>query len=550
MKKMRRAAALMLALIMVLSMGICASADENDGQGGSGETPVSYSITVTNDNTAMSIVGKTYQAFKLFDVTYSGTNYAYTIKTTNPFYSNAAAKAVLDQYFDFGDIASDATTKNVTVETTKQDPTTKTLTAADVRKLADELQPYATGTPAGQATASSESVTINLSEAGFYVVTGTVKPTDPANSDKEVVSAVILDNADPTANVKPKASVPTIDKKITAVTDNGQILDSDGQAAVAKVGQTVSYQIDSVVPDLTGYSNYTFTIGDALSNGLDYVSSSFVLTINGATESIVPEITGRSFTLTIPYNTLKKYTKGDAIILTYNCTVNENALTYDYENNTAKLTYSKSPYTNETNETPEKKTYVIDLNLDVLKIDGATKTEQNPTKLDGAKFKLYREVTTDGTTTKEFYKWADNKVTWTTEADADVFETDSNGKLKQQVRGLDRGTYYLLETKAPTGFNALKDPVEIIISVSEADNKVTYTATYGGEAAAMTNGTVDLATAQASAQPVATGTISNEHGVELPSTGGIGTTLFYIVGAVLVIGAGVLLVTRRRMDKK
>ena len=547
MKKMRRAAALMLALIMVLSMGICASADENDGQGGSGETSVSYSITVTNDNTAMSIVGKTYQAFKLFDVTYSGTNYAYTIKTTNPFYSNAAAKAVLDQYFDFGDIASDATTKNVTVKTTMQDPTTKTLTAANVRKLADELQRYATGTPAGQATASSESVTINLSEAGFYVVTGTVKPTDPANSNKEVVSAVILDNADPTANVKPKASVPTIDKKITAVTDSGQILDSDGQAAVAKVGQTVSYEIDSVVPDLTGYSNYKFIIDDALSSGLDYVTNSFALTINGTTVSITPNINGRSFTLKIPYATLIDYTKGDAIILTYNCTVNENALTYDYENNTAKLTYSKSPYTDETNETPEKKTYVIDLNLDVLKIDGATKTEQNPTKLDGAQFKLYR---TKADNTKEFYKWTDNKVTWTTEAAADVFETDSAGKLKQQVRGLDKGTYYLLETKAPTGFNALKDPVEIIISVSEADNKVTYTATYGGEAAAMTNGIVDLTTAQASAQPVATGTISNEHGVELPSTGGIGTTLFYIVGAVLVIGAGVLLVTRRRMDKK
>ena len=541
MKKMKKVLALALSMVMVLAMSITAFAADDP------ELPAaeSYSITVTNTNTTMSIVGKTYTAYKLFDVTYEGTNYAYSIKTDNPFYSTSAAKAVLDQYFDFTDTAY-ANVKTVTVKSDKQDATTKTLSAADVRALADALQPYATGTGAGSATAATESVTISLEEAGYYIVTGTVKPTDPADSDKEVVSAVILDNADPSATIHPKASVPTIDKKIVKVDSSKEdLLDDKGKAAVAKVGSTVSYQLDSVVPDLTGYTDYTFKFGDNITNGLDYVKNSFVLKIDGTTVAIEPVFAqdNKSFTLTIPFDTLSDNNKGDAIVLTYDCVVNSGALTTDYENNTASLTYSHSPYDDETNETPEKKTYVIDLNIDVDKIDKDDDTKH----LAGAEFKLYRSGEED---TKEYYIWSNNKVTWGTEDNADVFTTTSAGKLSQQVRGLDKGTYYLVETKAPTGYNLLKDPIEIVISVSENEiaETVTYTASYGGETASVTNGVVDLKEEQKDAQPVAIGTIENNSGAVLPSTGGIGTTIFYIVGAILVFGAGVVLVTRRRMN--
>ena len=566
MKSLKKMMALALAMVMVLAMSMTVFADTPTTP----EQPAAetYSITVQNDNSAMSIIGKTYTAYKLFDVTYDGTNYAYSIKTDNPFYSTAAAKTVLDTYFDFTD-TSDATVKTVTVKTAKQDATTKTLSADDVRKLADALQPYATGTGAGSAQATAETVTINLAEAGYYIVTGTVKPTDPANSDKEVVSAIILDNATPTATVKPKASVPTLDKKITGVTDDGDVLDEKGKAAVAKVGATVSYELDSTVPDLTGYTKYTFTFGDKITNGLDYVTGSFKLKIGNSAETTVsPTIAegGKSFTYTITYDTFKTYLAttgnkpGDKITLTYKCTVNDAALTTDYENNTADLTYSHSPYDDTTNKTPKKETYVIDLNLDVDKIDGSDSTKH----LDGAQFKLYREVAAAAAegegeaaaATKEYYKWdaTNKKVTWVAEADADVFETNDQGKLKQQVRGLDNGNYFLVETKAPKGYNMLKDPIAIVITATpdSAENvtKVTYSATYGGETATMTNGQVDLTTQTQAAgkQPVATGTIENNSGAELPSTGGIGTTIFYVIGAILVLGAGILLVTRRRMN--
>lgn len=561
MSNFKKIMVLAFALLMVFAINVTAFAGDGDG-----EAAETYSITVKNDQTeTMSIVGKTYTAYKLFDVTYSGTKYAYSIKTDNPFYSTAAAKAVLDTYFDFTD-TSIANVKTVTVKVAKQDATTKTLTAADVRALADALQPYATGTGAGSVTATAETATINLTEAGYYIVTGTVKPTDPANTDKEVVSAVILDNADPTAEVKPKASVPTLDKKITKVSEgttkvDEAVLDAKGKAAVAKVGSTVSYELDSVVPDLTGYTDYTFTFEDKLTAGLDYVADSFALTIKGATENIAPTFADdkKSFTLTIPYATLSKaaYTKGDAIVLTYDCTVNESALTYDFENNTADLVYSKTPYDTTTNKTPEKKTYVIDLNLDVDKIDGADSSKH----LDGAQFKLYRAAASAATpaessAAREYYKWdtAAKKVTWVSESAADVFETNDQGKLKQQVRGLDAGNYFLVETKAPTGYNMLKDPIAIVITATPDNTtnvtKVTYSATYGGEAATMTNNEVDLTkqTQEAGKQPVATGTIENNSGAVLPSTGGIGTTIFYVIGAVLVLGAGILLVTRRRMN--
>lgn len=535
MKHIKKLMALVIAIVMCLGMSTMVFAASE------------YSIKVTNDNEAMSINGKTYSAYKLFDVKYSGNNYSYTIKTTNPFYSTADAKAVLDTYFDFADIASDTTTKTVTVKESKWvSAQNKTLSDADVRALADALQPYISGNPAGSGVAANESATIEVPTAGYYIVTGTVKPTDPANSDKEVVSAVILDNADPTAEVKPKASVPPLDKKITKVQEGttdvtaDNKLDEAGKAAVAKVGSTVSYELDSNAPDLTGYSDYKFIFKDSITSGLEYVKNSFKLKVgSGAAADITPTFAtdNKSFTYTIPYNTLKTYTKGDPIVLTYDCKVTSAALTYDFENNTAKLEYSKSPYSTETNETPEKKTYVIDLNLDVNKVAETA----NGTALTGAKFKLRKSET-------EYYKWdSASGVTWVTEANADVFETNE-GKLTQQVRGLDNGTYYLVETEAPTGYNPLKEPITVVIKASKTDNTVTYTATAGGETAAVTNGTIDLTKAQENnKQPVVTATVINKTGAVLPGTGGIGTVIFYVLGSLLVVGCGIVLISKRRM---
>ncbi len=190
---------------------------------------------------------------------------------------------------------------------------------------------------------------------------------------------------------------------------------------------------------------------------------------------------------------------------------------------------------------------MIDINLDVDNVNNAGSPRAQ------ASFKLYR---VNGST-NEYYKWdaTNNVVTWgadTNTSPADVFTTDSTGKLTQQIRGLDKGTYYLVETAAPEGYNLLSAPIQITISVTEGnDKKVTYSATFGNSDATMTNGVVDLTTeTAANKQPVATGTVLNQAGQELPSTGDIGTTIFYVAGIVLVLGAAAIIIARRKAEQQ
>jgi fimbrial isopeptide formation D2 family protein/LPXTG-motif cell wall-anchored protein len=537
MKHLRKLMAMFIAMMMSITMSGTALADP--------VTPVTHTITIQNTNTAISINGKQYSAYKLFDSSHTTSEYAYYLRTNNQFYTKPAAKTIVEKYFTLNELAGDTSKVSAIA---KSD--------FDARKFADEIQGVLESLTADftSPAAANETAVIALpnDEAGqgYYIVTGTAKASDQNATDgmEEVTSAVIVTNEDPNPVANPKAGIPTLDKKITAVAEGttkveGAVLDTAGAAAVAKIGSTVSYELDSIVPNLTGYTDYTFKFGDTISAGLDYVKTSFTLKINGTVVNIAPVFkTGdKSFTLQIPFNTLKTYTANDPIVLTYDCTVNNSALSTDYENNTANLEYSHNPYDDDdTDTTPDKKTYVIDLNIDVDKVA----ENASGKKLDGAEFQLYRMNGSN----KQYYKWdtTNNKVSWVA-SDGDAFTTGADGKLTQQVRGLDKGTYYLVETKAPTGYNLLTDPVEIVITVTESGNNVTYTATVGAATATVNNGAVDLNAAQTAAQPVAVAKIVNNAGTQLPSTGGIGTTIFYIVGGIMVAGAVVFLLTKRRM---
>lgn len=248
------------------------------------ETP--HSITIENTNTSISIDGKEYKAYKLFDSTQNAdkTAYSYYMNVENQFYVNTGTKAVVEKYFTLTEIAGDASKVSVTPKD-----------GFDARKFGDEMQKFlAEATADKTATASGEKAVIDLEAGeagqGYYLITGTVAPkdqTDPAQAD--VVSAVIVTNEDPDPVAKPKAGIPTLDKKVTRIEEGSTeietaILDDKGKAAVAKVGSTVSYELDSTVPDLTGYRDYTFRFGDAITAGLDYVKGSFRLEINGNEE--------------------------------------------------------------------------------------------------------------------------------------------------------------------------------------------------------------------------------------------------------------------------
>jgi len=535
MKHLKHLAAAALAATTLLASGTSVSAD------------ASHSITIHNTNTTISINGKTYSAYKLFDSTHSGDAYAYTMDKGNQFWSakltaqempaDGAAK-VLRTYFDFVEIPGDATLINVIPKVGYDEEA--------ARDFADAMQPYLASAAATAVSepAANETATITLpnDEAGqgYYLVTGSAGPADP-DGQETVISAVIITNEDPDELIQPKAGIPTLNKEILSVS-GGSVMDEAHTAATAQIGSVVSFRLTSRVPDLTGYSSYTFTFNDALSPGLDYIDESFELKINETVNSIAPVFAegNRSFSLTIPFETLKQegISAGDPITLTYSAKVNGDALTADYAKNTASLTYSNNPYETTTNTTPNKENHILNIDLDVDKVAG----EANGQKLADAQFRVYRLAADNES--KQYYAWneTDHAVTWVSAAaDADTFTTGTDGKLTEKVRGLSAGTYFFEETKAPAGYNLLSAPVEVTAAASLNGQTVTFTP----KNAAVTGGIVDLSQAQNTVRTVVTPTIINKAGSLLPKTGGSGTAMFYMAGILLILAAGTKLAHRK-----
>ncbi len=576
-----------------------------------------YVIEVKNSNDNIAMDGKEYKAFKLFDLTYADTNgdnvndaYAYTISTSNQFYTNAVAKAVLDEYFTFADTA-DSTVKSVVA---KQE-----LSEADIRDIADRLQDFlSTATADASATAAGNAAYIYPEVAGYYLVSGNVKSTDGATAD--IASAIAITNAEPTGTINVKADAPHLDKTITS--DN--LIDNDENTA--SIGDTVNFKIETTVPDLTGFDeNYFYIVHDTLSAGLTLVDTNnagFTVKIGSDTLARDTDADGNgkydtnntgyyvttegTTNIKIVFKDFLQYKgdydenshtflgshEGQKITIEYAAKVNDEAVIgNDGNTNTAKLQYSNNPNAEGTGKpnTPDEpqdddvtgvtpddttKTYVTGIELE--KIDG----QDSSKKLQGVVFTIKGEklndikettyerfvevasggtyyLLTDGTYTetapndqtadkyvegisatakykketgKAFSKAAADKVEYTA-------TTDANGRIS--FTGLNAGTYTITEIKTNDGYNLLSSPIEIVIGTrQEDDHFAAFTFSKDGEAPSETVNANKLYEFQ----------VENNTGTQLPSTGGIGTTIFYVVGAILVIGAGVVLITRRRMD--
>lgn len=504
--------------------------------------------------------------------------YAYTIKSNSWAFSTiSTGTGALEN--SSGVITNTNYGLKLTPTSTVSDVTTYNVEKTDsegmnddkARKLADDLTPIITDTAnenhsklptANTGTGENdERATIAILDGpGYYAVYGTA--SDKSDSTKELVTALALTTTNPTATVNPKVEAPSLDKKITG----SNTLDNDGKAATASVGSTVNFEIDSNVPDLTGYSGYTFTISDTMSEGLSFSGTDTANAIDGLQVSIggnnistgytIAHTVGeKTFSVTISYNTLKEHQTGDAaskkISVVYSAIVNDSALTTNYEKNTAKLTYSNNPKTNTTNETPEKSVYVVNVNVDVLKYTGSDST--TGTKLPDAKFKLFKGSSLPADNANSWYKYdtTTKKVTWVSRDSADEFTTGSNGQLTQQVRALEAtkstgSNYGLLETEAPKGYNKLSAPV--LFNIQAAYDDTNKTVTISSEGSTVSYGNISLSNTSSSSKAVVTRSIQNNAGSVLPSTGGIGTTIFYIAGIVLVIGAAVVLVNRKHKE--
>lgn len=529
MKSMKKLVTLLLSLVMLCALALPAMA-EGDGN---------YSITING-----AVAGHTYTAYQVFKgVYYNG---------------NRQVKGKDAEYLSdvtWGDgVASDALLTELKSNKTLKDKFKDAKTAEDVayvlQTMTDksaELDEFArvvgrhlmatTAGTTGEVAKDAVNVKIENLAAGYYFVkdSGTI-------NDGEIATKFLVEVVGD-AKVTVKDQAPSIEKEIVG--------GDDGNHTTVNVGDDVEFKLTAKVPDMASFDKYTFTISDTLSKGLTFKQGTVAVTIDNkelaanTNYTLTPPNTDNTFKIEFTKEQLGDYVKHDTgatIVVTYKATLNSNALTTDKESNKATLEYSNNPDGAGTGtvKTPDVPVYIYDFDIDVDKYDDtdnkAEQTADKNKKLANAEFVLYKEVTEGNATVKYYYQWNDTakEVKWVTDKkEATPKKTTADGKASFQ--GIAAGDYFLEETKAPDGYNKLKEPVPVKITANyDKDGKLT--------------GTSANANATGNGQYIQKVEVPNKAGAVLPSTGGIGTTIFYVLGSILALGAAVLLIAKKRMN--
>ena len=489
MKYMKKLITLFAALTLALAMAVPAFAASSTG-------------TITIDN---AVTGTTYKAYRIFDLESYDTDknaYSYKLNTKwNDFStysttidSNTVSAAVFFSvnsagYIEWNDAKKDA--------------------GADFAKLAKAFVVEKNIAWDKTETATDAKVTFTDLTLGYYLV------------DTSLGSLCSLDTTAPSVTIKEKNSDTTIEKKIV-ITGNEKV-DSNS----AGIGDTVNFSITITVKDGAPKG---YVLHDKLS-GLTFNSDSLEVKVGPKTLTPNTDYTletnpkdGDSFDVKFTDGKLKT---NDVVVVTYSATVAADATIAGAGNtNKAKLAYSGKESTEE-----ETTTYVWKLNVHKY----ALNSTNDEVALSGAKFVLYRM----DSGVKKYAKLTNDKIDgWVTDkGDATTLETSGKGDIL--IEGLNEGIYYLEETEAPAGYNKLTEPIEVKITA-------TTSVTSGSETVQYKN----LSESSYTPATDATVKVLNNAGTQLPSTGGIGTTLFYVIGGGLMAVAAVLLVTKKRMNNK
>lgn len=507
-KKFRAAASMLLALVLTLAMSVTAVAAET------------YTITITNDKT-----GHTYEAYQIFagNLTEKDGNKILTNVTWGSGVSDAGKEAL-------GDAAEKA-------ESLKNE--------ADAKAFAEQVATYLQNPT--ESAAGTGSYTISGLDAGYYLV----KDKDNTLSEQDDFYTAYIMQVVGNVTAEPKGEKPGLDKQIKHNDDGSWGVVGDNQ-----IGDTVEFRTISDVPDTSGYDTYTYKISDTMSTGLTSNvkdASSVTIKVNDRGDALSTDYysvtaDGNSFTVTV--DILKavqdgKVTKGDKLYAYYTGVLNADAKVYDEgkQDNAAHLEYSNNPNGEGTGKTQDKKVYDWTFKL------GVNKTDKNGNSLTGAKFVLSKngglkvaELKTDSEGTPSvtrdligLVKVSDGVYRVAVDGDKNVVYTIDAGQ--PVIKGLDDSVnYYLYETKAPSGYNLLSEPVSFKI-----------TAQYNADGSEVADGYPQVVINNGESSSSLTANVVNQSGAELPTTGGIGTTVFYVLGGAMVVAAGVVLVTRKRM---
>lgn len=505
MKSIKRIIALLLTAVMTMTMSVTAFA-----------AGPSCSLTV-NVKDVQNLQGQTISLYKLFDVTESGKapskNYAYTV--------NTQYKATLASVLNIAETSKDEEFAASVTKIGKDNSTEVQNFANDFTAKALTSNLAATKT-SGKITNPSISYKFESLDAGYYLVYVT--------GGKKIQSSLVTVDGETTVSLKTEA--PSITK--TADKDT------------VSIGQVVKYTVAGSVPDTTGYAEYVYKIHDTLSNGLDFVNDAKGTAVIGNTVNVSVAFEDATDASTAPTTATLSGTgnrtmildlsawvkanqqtnKGKNFTVTYYAKVNKDAAVT--EKNKAELEYGNKPGETTTTTPSESKTptYPLDIN----------KTKKgSEEKLAGAKFRLYSseadaKANDESKAIKVSPVVAGNYVvdpaSTTTEFES-VKSIEGKG-YNLHVNGLAAGTYYLVETEAPAGYNKLTAPIKVTITKT-GDTEWTISKDGTEE----TDKIID---------------VENSTGSMLPSTGGMGTIAFTVVAALLVLGVAVSFIRDRKRE--
>lgn len=530
MRKLRTLLTTALALFIALAMVTPAFAEGT------------HNVIITSQDSA----NHTYGAYQIFTGTYTGgklNNVGWganldpaTEVDDKTFVQALKADETLKQVSAIAGLADSASAEDVA--TALKDVADDSTQAQAFAALADK---YLTGEPAGTAQTSNKVATITGLEDGYYLVkdTADVNPTT-GTPTRFVIGAIGAEGTNCEIQAK-NSDVPTIEKKVQDKNDTTGETEGPQDSADYDIGDKVPFTLTGTVPaGATNYTEYYYAIQDVMSKGLTLDEGSVVVKANGTmlakgtdyTLEINPTLDDTAYpdadnntSFQVVLKDAKAYA-GQTITVEYKATLNDQAAVGKVGNpNKARIEYSNNPNTNDHGKTEWDHVIVFTYKTVVNKTDGT-----NP--LPGADFKLEKEVKQDDGTTK----WVE--VSTKTITDKTTFT----------FTGLDDGNYRITETTTPDGYSKI-DPITFTI---KAEHVTGFTGldwkTGKSDDGKTVLTSVDFGTLQhPSSDPVGTATteVVNKSGFTLPKTGDMGTTILYVAGGLLALGAAIVLVSKR-----
>lgn len=535
MKHIKRAAALVLAVMLSLCLSLTAFA----------ATETFGTLTVTGKG----LTGKTVTAIRMFTANVNDGEEG----KFNGFDSYSLEDAWLGFFKDASRIEAVKTAGMITDDNpSNQDMKdaavayVKNLNETQLATLAHEAQKWvrdaqnkdsftALTTPSKPAIADTTDstkgvATISNLTSGYYLVfpemgsTGNAISKDNATARGTDAMLVNIPKNKGNTAATIKSTYPTVDKKVQTTTDGE--FKTDGNA---QIGDKVTYQLTATVPDMTDYDKYTFKFVDTLTKGLSYVDNSVSVKVGDTaiTTGYTATYDANSKTLTVAFDDLKTTNKGenatvaagDVITVTYNAYITADAAVTDPATNKVHLEYSTNPDGSGKGESTPSESKVYTYPIEIFKFYKDGEVEKG---LANATFKLSTskdstaagiDLVKDTTPDNSYHVKGEGETSTATEV-----TTPEGGKIT--IRGLKAGTYYLHEITAPTGFNKLTHPVKIEITAVENDqSKATYKIN-------------DVANAGENSHQVK---VENMKGTMLPETGSFGTIGLTILGVAVVL---------------